>query len=248
MKRRGKRGRSAAGRRFKNLLLVCAAYAALFLIMTSPLFDLRLVEIQGNHQISRTEILHLSGINFRNNIFSLPLRDIAFRIKSHPRVKTVKVWRRLPSMLVIKVEERRPVALLLKEDVFYQIDAEGYAVGKGVLQDAEHFPLIDLPNLKRIAIGYRIKAKHLDSMLYTLVAAYSYLVDMPRKIDVDKKGYLCLYIKEGRILLGNFDSQEVMNRRLRLASEIHKSVKEQGRSVEYIDVRFGNNPVVKYGD
>ncbi len=248
MKRGEKRGWSAAGRRFKNLLLVCVAYAALFSIMTSPLFDLRLVEVQGNHQVSRTEILHLSGINFHNNIFSLPLRDIAFRIKSHPGVKTVKVWRRLPSTLVIKVEERRPVALLLKEDVFYQIDAEGYAVGKGVLQDAEHLPFVDLPNLKRIVIGHRIKAKHLDSMLYTLVAAYSYLVDMPKKIDVDKKGYLCLYIKEGRILLGNFDNQEIINRRLRLASEIYKSVKEQGRSIEYIDVRFGNNPVVKYGD
>ncbi|MDD3927237.1 MAG: FtsQ-type POTRA domain-containing protein, partial [bacterium] len=75
MKRTGKKGRAAAWRRLRNLLLVFIAYAVLFLTMTSSLFDLRSVEILGNHQITRTEILHLSGVNLRNNIFSLSLRD-----------------------------------------------------------------------------------------------------------------------------------------------------------------------------
>jgi len=248
MKRTGKKGRAAAWRRLRNLLLVFIAYAVLFLTMTSSLFDLRSVEVLGNHQITRTEILHLSGVNLRNNIFSLSLRDIAFRIKAHPRIRIVKVWRRLPSGLVVKVEERRPVAVLQKEDVFYQIDAEGYALGKGALQDIAQLPFIDNPDIKRAIVGHRVKAKHLDGMLYTLVAAYSYLPDMPRKIDVDKKGHLCLYIKEGKILLGSFEGREIMNRRLRLASLLWKSVREQGRGMEYIDVRFGNNPVVKYSN
>ena len=248
MKRTGKKGRAAAWRRLRNLLLVFIAYAVLFLTMTSSLFDLRSVEVLGNHQITRTEILHLSGVNLRNNILSVSLRDIAYRIKTHPRIRTVKVRRRLPSVLVITVEERRPVAVLQRGDVFYQIDAEGYAIGKCALQDIAHLPFVDIPDLRRVVVGRHVRAKHLNGMIYTLVAAYSYLPDMPRKIDVDKKGHLCLYIKEGKILLGSFEGREVMNRRLRLASVLWKSVREQGRDMEYIDVRFGNNPVVKYGN
>ena len=82
------------------------------------------VSFQGHHRADSRSLRHLSDI--RNGVYLWDLDlDRAIRgVRKHPWVKNARAFRSFPNGVVIEVEEYRPVAMVMTEQLVY-VDSQG---------------------------------------------------------------------------------------------------------------------------
>ncbi|MBA2661054.1 MAG: FtsQ-type POTRA domain-containing protein [Bradymonadaceae bacterium] len=111
--------------------------------VSSSYFALKHVEVRGHDRVGQDQILAAAQIVVGMNVFSVDTSRSEAVISGLDFVKAVRVERRLPDRVEVRIEEYVPAALLV-EDGYTVIDAEG----KGFLKLAAGAPLgalIDLP-------------------------------------------------------------------------------------------------------
>jgi cell division protein FtsQ len=130
------------------------AAAALFLLLAgaggaaayswlgrSAIFSLRLVDMNPCAHVSGDEITGiLKGVGQRN-IWSLSKEEIGRRVQSHPYVREVAVRKAFPDKLVVRIEEREPVAMI-NLDALYYVDERGGIFKRLTAYDAKNFPIL----------------------------------------------------------------------------------------------------------
>jgi cell division septal protein FtsQ len=89
-----------------------------------PVFTVHKVVVGGARYISRDKIIASSGIKPGCGLFNVNLVNVAIRLNQEYAARDFIVYRRLPDTIVIKVQERKPVALLGTEKVM-GVDNEG---------------------------------------------------------------------------------------------------------------------------
>jgi cell division protein FtsQ len=122
------------------LLLVLAFAAATF----TPLFHLRDVRVDGNDEVSRQRVLELAGIGPGTNVFHLDGGAIVRALTTDPWIASASVERHLPGSVVIRIQERTPVARAVVGTAALALAGDGV-----VLPDA---PTTGLPEI-RASVG-----------------------------------------------------------------------------------------------
>jgi len=110
---------------------------------TSPVFNLKTIEVAGNIAAGSEEIITVSGLERGRNIWSADLKETERRLLMDRRFEQVALTRRLPGTVVIRVKELQPIA-------FVQLDRL-YGVSEG----GELIPLTPgngLPDLPVITV------------------------------------------------------------------------------------------------
>lgn len=104
----------------KPVLLICVfSISAVFahdVVVQSPFFTIRQVNIQGEHRVKKDEILGLAELLGPANIFQVNLPIMEKRIASHPWIAAATVHRSLFSTLTISIEEQHPLAIVRIEN------------------------------------------------------------------------------------------------------------------------------------
>lgn len=88
-----------------------------------PLFDVATVRVEGARLVDDREILERAGVPDSASVWDDPSAWEA-AVAAHPVVRRVRVRRRLPSTLVLEIEEREPVAFVATP-VLEPVDIEG---------------------------------------------------------------------------------------------------------------------------
>ena len=86
-------------------------------------FRVRAVRVVGVRNLSAEEVERAAAVPPDANLWDDPAA-VAARVRAHPLVREVAVARRLPATLVLRVEEREPVALL-PTPTLEPVDREG---------------------------------------------------------------------------------------------------------------------------
>jgi cell division protein FtsQ len=100
--------------RLRGILLtvsfVVLVPAAAFGLTYSPLFGAKQIRVEGNIELTQTEVTTLAGIGAGTNVVHLNTDDVAARLQASPWIESASVTRDLPSTIVVRVQERAPVA------------------------------------------------------------------------------------------------------------------------------------------
>jgi cell division protein FtsQ len=126
--------KGAAGRGNRPLRLALGVVVALTLL-ASPLwgppvlrrlafFRVRRVEILGARYTAPADLLQRLRVDTTRSVWD-PLEPLAERVRTHPQVESVTVSRRLPGTIVVRVTERRPVALVSGPGGLRAVDEHG---------------------------------------------------------------------------------------------------------------------------
>jgi cell division protein FtsQ len=83
------------------------------------------IEIGGNHNVSRTQIMDVLGGDIGRNIFFIPLALRQKELQQIPWVKSASVMRFLPNRLQVQITERTPVAFARIGSHISLMDADG---------------------------------------------------------------------------------------------------------------------------
>ena len=87
-------------------------------------FEVKNIKIHGNKILNREQVLRLCGVKPGEKFLKVKPVEIARQLLKSPFIKTASAVYSLPSTLHISLQERKPIAFVLKQKL-YLIDAEG---------------------------------------------------------------------------------------------------------------------------
>jgi cell division protein FtsQ len=105
--------RDRATRRTKTIAVVALPLilvAAFALASYTSLFATRDIRIEGAVTLTREDVLRLAGIGPGTNVFHLDADAVAGALVADPWIATASVERHLPGTVVIRLQEREPIA------------------------------------------------------------------------------------------------------------------------------------------
>lgn len=101
------------------------------------------IEIAGNHNVSRSQIMDVMGGDIGRNIFFISLAQRQKQLQHIPWVKSASVMRFFPNRLRVQIEERTPVAFVRIGSHISLIDADGVVMDLPVVRHHQYsFPVI----------------------------------------------------------------------------------------------------------
>ena len=83
------------------------------------------IQIQGNSEVTRPELLSVFGSDIGRNVFFIPLADRRADLERLPWVEHATVMRLLPNQLRVAIVERVPVAFVRTGNEIALVDASG---------------------------------------------------------------------------------------------------------------------------
>jgi cell division septal protein FtsQ len=177
-------------------------------------------------------------------LYDFYLKEIENRINKISYVKATYVERELPSTLYIRVIERDPIALIYFNKLFY-IDIE-----KKVMPYNFYKNILDLP----IITGVKIDPPSdvlIDSILVMLDIMrknYNDIYHQISEVSVKSKNQVILYSNNHCVPI-HFGSEGFICKLENLNAFWHEyAIYEKLKNIEFIDVRFNNQVIVKWNN
>ena len=188
----------------------------------SPRFALRTVRVRGLQRATEHELLRLANVGPGANLWSLDPTAVGQAMSAHPWVSSVEVTRSLPDTLVLRVEEREPVALAALGDL-YVVDAQGVPFKRVSASDRLDLPL--LTGISRDAAAQDpggTAARFREAL--AVADAYRQAFPRPRlsEVLVDEASFQLLTADGVRVVLGRSATTEQLHRLQRVRDELQQ--------------------------
>lgn len=232
--------------RFKYvvLLFIICIFTAFFL--SSNFFQIKYLDVNGNNNVTREEIIKLSSIYYGGNIFRINKRNSMKSIFQNPYVKMIKINRVLPDKVVIDIIERDIMAYVPYVGSYLNIDEEGM-----ILEINPAIKHIDLPvvkglNFETFKVGEFLKVENEEQFSSTTqiikVIKNAEMLNMVSEIDISDLSDIKLKTKEG--IKANLGSVDNLDYKISFAKSIIEDVKK--RDIKgTIEMSHDGNPVFK---
>ncbi len=233
---------------FSFVIFILIVLLSIYLFLHSSFFNINKIYTTGNKQISEEEVLAYSGLKIGQNIFAVNNKLAIQTIRVHPMVKDVQLIRHLPRTLEIKIVERQTWAIVPFNNDFLCLDDEGIVIDKLTMVDFFSYPFINLAKLpEKVNLGQALEPKgisaikqvwdNLDKTAQNAISDFYY----------NDKDQLIIYTINGTEI--RFGTLDRFAEKLAFLPEVFKLETEFNQSgtdvLEYVDLRFKGQPVVK---
>ena len=214
-------------------------------LLENPSFRVRQVEIRGSHKVGQEALFSLAAIEGMPNLFTLRLKEVAKRLESHPWIEGVTIRKAFPSTVLIEVKERKPIAIVQLEELYY-MDGKGVIFCRAGDGDGYNYPFLTGLNRqtmeKESEESERLLAKALEVLLVAEQEREAPLVEVS-EIHIEKiSGIHCISKAEGLEVKMGWDDYPEKLKRLSL---IWTDLQSRGLTVHSIDCRDVNRMVVQ---
>jgi cell division protein FtsQ len=240
--------RKAIRAAFKLLLLFIFLFVGHHVyvhLLEDPFFRVRECEVEGNREIPKETILSLAELEGMPNLFTLRLREAAKRLESHPWVEQVNVRKVFPNKVLIQIEERKPIAILQLDELYY-VDHKGVIFSPAGDGDLYNYPI--LTGLTRQFLEKNpVEAKH----LITKALDFLKIVDKEKVFPPEEISEIHMEVTFGIQYFTKTEGVEVrmgwdqFGEKLRRLSIIWTDLRKRGLSAVSIDCSDLKRMVVK---
>jgi len=221
------------------------------------------ITVSGNLTLSKKDILnvaHLKGDSVIN-IEELNIDIIQDRIAKHPEVKKVYVSKEPPAELKIDITERRPVAIINFGNEIKLVDKELEIFSFKNFEKIFDLPVInglDIANVTKTGISAR--ENDIRLALFMILESHKigkYLYNQVSEINLSDSNKIIVYSNDNSVPfyfpryadqnIYDIEYQKEISNKLVLLKgfleQVH--VRNVKRDLEYVDLRFSNQVVVK---
>lgn len=222
-----KEERKEKNRKRRNLFIIAGIIIGLFILSFTKLVNVDRVVVKGNNYFLDSEIISMAHVKMGNNLIYKPGK---IRIKSYllqnPYIEKVKVHRRLPSTLVIKVKEREQMAAIPYDGKYIVTDSDRIVLRKTT--DMPHLTVIEGVKIKKMKLAKELEgenSKHLNDSYEILNLMKDHKLFFKKIIvDGDKT---TIYIYDNLICTGMTSDIKTMIEKNRM-QEILKTLIDRG--------------------
>ncbi len=124
------------------LVVLATVVGGAQLLTRLSVFQIEEVEISGLKRVPESEVRMLLPVSVGENLFKVSLKEVRRRLKAHPWIKEVRVWRKLPNVLAVEVIEEEPIAVtVVKKKVFY-VNEKGELFAPAPRSELKRLPVL----------------------------------------------------------------------------------------------------------
>jgi cell division protein FtsQ len=218
---------------------VVAVGVAVWVVVTSPFFDIDTIEVRGNRQLSDRQVVTLSTAEMGENLLTVSLEDIRRSLMRSPWIASAEAGRSLPSTLVLRVRERSAIGWVSDPDGWAVVAGDGIVVQRGSGETPDGLVALGRA-ASSVSVGAR--AAGLDGPLRV---AASLSPALRRRVDEARStgDEIELLLDDGaKVLYGKAVSLRAKNAAL---VSMLRYARNNEIAVEYLDVRSPAAPALK---
>ena len=195
--------------RFWTVLIILVTSVAGFAFSLSGFFTVDSIEVQGNSHFTDEEVINIAhAVPGHNLLYRTDEKTITDYLMQNPYIKSVEVTRKLPSTLVITVEERTQACAFRYDDDYLIMDEDGILLRK--TRTEPKVTLVTGLVVSKISLGETVgmQNKHTFSKLLKFIRAtreadlYFVSVDMTTYED---DHIVRAYIYDNLMVRGDYD-------------------------------------------
>ena len=204
--------RAKRNRKIKRILQVIVllgiVVGGITFTMTSPIFNIKEIQVKNNNIIASETIISLSELKIDENIFKFNKYNIKNKIKENAYIEDVKIHRKIPNIIQIEIIERQPKYSIDFMGKYAYINTQGYILE--ISDTNKDLPIIQgiSTNEEEIVPNNRLNNDDLTSLEDIIkimdMAKENNLDSKVTSIDITNKNQYSIYIQEEkkRIHLG----------------------------------------------
>jgi cell division protein FtsQ len=195
-----------------SVLLVGLVAAGIWLVFVSSTLTVQHVDVQGESLLTQRQVLAAADVPQGAHLAQLDLGAIRARVAALAPVRAVDVSRDWPDGVLIKVTERRPVAVVALDGRFSAMDRDG------VLFRQYAAPPADLPRVVSSAGANSAALSQAARVLAALPTDLASRVDHVQVAGLDR---ISLVMRHGAVVVWGSDAQSALKAEV-LAQLLHQ--------------------------
>ncbi len=230
---------------FSAVLIVVGGFFVTQLLLASDLFRVEQVTVQGNSRLKENQVVALSDIQIGINTFNLDLGLIGRKIEENPWVESAHVQRIFPRQLLIKIEERQPVAIINLGYLYY-LDSRGEIFKVLGAADNLDYPIVtgfDYKKAQQHNPEYARQLRQIVGLLADLSQRRLFGIDQVSEVHFTARGGLSLFTLDGgvKVKLGYTDFSRKLDRLERIYAQLQPKL----QMLDYVDLNVDEKVIVR---
>lgn len=159
-------------------------------VLTTPQLDVKSVDIKGIRLADAAAVRRAASHVIGRNIILVRTNSVLRDISRLSEVRQVKMGRRFPNRMWIRIWERKPDAVLAAAHGFYLVQSDGFVFHK-VDSVPRGVPLVRVAGGERFVPGKMVRSASTKCALEVLEIARAKAIKLGQ-ISVDPEGDICL--------------------------------------------------------
>ncbi|MDD4178454.1 MAG: FtsQ-type POTRA domain-containing protein [Candidatus Margulisbacteria bacterium] len=241
--------RSPRFRFFLSLVFGFLFCICLYYFLSLPIWEITEVAVNGTNMLSANEIKNLSGIPLGENLFFTSFARTRNNLRRITAIERFHLYRLPPGTVIVSITERKPIAVVLLAGKSAVVDKNGYILNRNSNLSLNVPNMTDLPVVAGLGSREVIDDEKIDPKASHLIA--DIIIELSnllgsKHISLETGGFEKISFLLDDLLRIKVGRDENIPRKMEVFKALLAKVSDNWSKVEYIDVRYPNNPVIKF--
>lgn len=220
-----------------------------YYLLSLPIWQIKEVSVVGANMLSADEIKSLAAIPLAKNLFFTSFSQARANLRKISAIKHFHLYRIPPSTVLIKIEERRPNVVLVTQGRSMLVDQDGYIVNRNQNLTFNLPNFADLPVATGLSSSDVINEERISPPIAAVIEnVIQELANIfgAKRIHLELGGMQNIELLLDDILKVKLGRGEDIALKMAVFKQLLPEFNDKWSQVEYIDVRFPANPVIKF--
>lgn len=231
------------------LLLLIPIGIGVYYVLSLPIWKIQEVVVNGTKMLSAEEIKSLSSVPISENLFLSSFARVRSNLGKITAIKEFHIYRIPPATVLIKIKERKPIAVVMLLNKSAIVDEEGFILNRNPNLTLNVPNMTDLPVIYGLGTEEVVAGEKIDSKISQLIAdivlELSNLLGS-RQIQLELGGFEKISFLLDDLLRVKVGRDEDVKKKMEVFKNLLSVIANKWSQVEYVDVRYPDNPVIKY--
>ena len=233
----------AKARRSKKRLVRGIAFLAITALIIGilvyiPFFTLREVKLIGAAYLTRDDVIKIGNIYIGEPLFQLETDEVTKRLQKDLRIEDVTVKRELPFTLEVAIKERRPLATVICDYGYLDLDRNGKVIDSYKTLKIMQIPMITGALVKDLYIGDDVTDEMVQKILYFLQNLNESSLNKISEIAITGADYVVAYTNTEKAVQIRIGKLERLEEKARLTEDFLQDLELNPHRVEYVDFNY----------
>jgi len=238
--------------RFRFFLFILALIGLViggYYFLSLPIWRITEIAVNGTNMLSANEIKDMSGIPLGENLFFTSFARARNNLRRITAIESFRLYRIPPGTVIVSITERKPIAVVLLAGKSAVVDKNGYILNRNsnlslIIPNMTDLPVVAGLGSREVIDDEKIdpKASHL---IADIIIELSNLLGS-KHISLETGGFAKISFLLDDLLRVKVGRDEDIPRKMEVFKALLAKVSGNWAKVEYIDVRYPNNPVIKF--
>ena len=247
IKKQRRRRRRSVGRLFRGIIFLVVSAAVLSFFVYVPFFTLSEIKLEGAKYLTEEDILRIGDIYMGEQLFRLETDVVQSRLSKDLRIEDVSVRRKLPHTLEIKIKERRPLATIVCDYGYLDLDTNGVIIDSYKTIKTMQIPMITGATVHDLYIGDEIDNELVKNILDFLQRLDEETLNRLSEIAIVEADYIVMYSATERPVQIRIGKLERLDEKARLTEDFLRDLETNPHPVEYVDFNY-TAPFIKLAE